>query len=215
MNVILTGATGMVGEGVLIECLQNAAVEKILVVARKPLNITHPKLESLVIDDFMKLSASDDRLSGYDACFFCAGISSNGLSEETYTHITYTTTMHVARILKSLNPDLVFNFVSGASTDSTAKGKSMWARVKGRTENELRELFPGAQYSFRPALMKPFRQQIHLHGYNGYLWLLGPILSPFFGSSTIQQVARAMIRTANRGYEKTILEVQDINKIGT
>lgn len=185
----------------------------VLVVSRKPLDMKSEKLEVLIVNDFMTLTGDERRLAGYDACFYCAGISSNGLSEETYTQITYTTTMHFARVLKTLNPNLVFNFVSGASTDSSEKGRTMWARVKGRTENELRELFPSKQYSFRPALMKPFPNQKHIYGYNRYLWILGPLLKPFYGSCTLQEIAQAMIQTVKSGYAKTILEVADIKKV--
>ncbi|QDK38623.1 NAD-dependent epimerase/dehydratase family protein [Bdellovibrio sp. NC01] len=209
LKVILTGATGMVGEGVLIELLQNSQIDSVLVVGRRACGLTHPKLKELLTSDFFALSESNKELAGFDACFYCAGISSNGLNEEVYTKITYDTTMHLAAILKSLNPQIVFNFVSGGHTDSSEQGRVMWARVKGRTENALQKMFPGREYNFRPGLMKPFPQQKHIYGYNKLVVML-PFLRLIFPMITLQQLAQAMIATTLRGYPKPILEVKDI-----
>ncbi|MCC3216360.1 NAD-dependent epimerase/dehydratase family protein [Chryseobacterium sp. X308] len=162
IKIILTGATGMVGEGVLMECLENPDVSEILSISRKPSGKTHPKLKEYLVPDFLSLDLNDEKLKGYDACFFCAGISSIGMNEEEYTQITYDTTLHFAKAVLNQNPEMVFNYVSGAGTDSTESGKMMWARVKGKTENDLKRMnFRGA-YNFRPGFMKPVEGQINV-----------------------------------------------------
>jgi hypothetical protein len=214
IKVIITGVTGMVGEGVLIECLQNPKVEAVLAVCREPLDRTHSKLKTFIAPDFLKLDTTSTQLKGYDACFYCAGVSSNGLLEEKYTRITFDTTIHFASVILQLNPKLVFNFVSGYQTDSTETGKVMWARVKGKTENALKKMFPDRNFNFRPALMKPMQGQKQFHGYN--LWmhkLLYPVLRFVFPSCTIQEIAQAMINVTTSGFEKSILEVSDIKKL--
>jgi len=155
LKIIVTGTTGMVGEGILLHCLNDPGVEKVLSVSRKTSGHTHPKLTELLVPDFMKLDAVESQLTGYDACFYGAGISSVGLSEADYTRITYDTPVHFATVLARLNPKLVMVHVSGRSTDSTEQGKVMWARVKGKAENDLMKLPLKAVYNFRPALMKP------------------------------------------------------------
>jgi nucleoside-diphosphate-sugar epimerase len=150
IKVMLTGATGMVGEGVLLECLNNSLVSEVLMLNRRHFALEHTKLKELIVPDFLNLEDIKALLQGFDACFYCAGISSLGMNETDYTKITYDTTMHVARILKELNPDIVFSFVSGSHTDSTGQGRQMWARVKGRAENDLWELFPGKHIIFVP-----------------------------------------------------------------
>ena len=137
MKIILTGATGTVGEGVLFACIESPEVSEVFCVSRSHYDTSHPKLKQLLVSDFLEIEDFKNQLSDCDACFWCAGISSVGMSEAVYTRITYETTIHAAKILKEQNPNMVFNFVSGASTDSSEKGKSMWARVKGKTENEL------------------------------------------------------------------------------
>jgi hypothetical protein len=214
IKVIITGISGMVGEGVLLECLENPKVEAVLAVCRKPLDLTHAKLQVFLAPDFLKLDSSAVQLRGYDACFYCAGVSSNGVSEEQYTRITFATTVHFANVLLQLNPKLVFNFVSGYQTDSSEAGKVMWARVKGRTENTLMKMFPERSFNFRPALMKPMPGQKHFYGYN--LWMhkiLYPVLRFVFPSCTIQEIAQAMINATTKGYRKAILEVNDIKKL--
>jgi uncharacterized protein YbjT (DUF2867 family) len=214
MNIIITGATGMVGEGVLLECLQNPSVTKTLMVNRKSSPIKHPKLEELIVTDFMKLDAYSTSLSGYDACFYCAGISSIGMNEATYTHITYDTTMNFAGKLATLNPDMVFSFVSGAQTDSSEKGKIMWARVKGKTENALMQLPFKRAYNFRPGFMKPFKEQKNVKRIFKIIIPVIPILLPS-QSLTLQQVGQAMINTVLKGYPKQVLEIKDIRALAS
>jgi nucleoside-diphosphate-sugar epimerase len=210
IKIILTGATGMVGEGVLLECLNNSAVSEVLMLNRRHFAIEHPKLKELIVPDFLHINHIKPQLQGFDACFYCAGISSVGMNEADYTKITYDTTMHIARILKELNSDIVFNFVSGSHTDSTEQSKQMWARVKGRTENDLRKLFPDKQYNFRPALMKTMKGQRNLKGYNRYIKILYPVMSLFFPSCSLKEIAQAMIRSTLVGYKQNTLEVDDI-----
>lgn len=217
LSVIITGATGMVGEGVLLECLESPAIDRVLIVNRRPYGATHPKLKECIVPDFLNLERSAAQLTGYDACFYCAGVSSLGMSEAEYTRITYDITMHFAQTLVKLNPGMTFVFVSGAFTDSTEKGKTMWARVKGRTENALARLGFKNTYSFRPGFMKPMDGQRHL---KWYFRVIGPPLSLVLRlllpsrMSKLQDVGRAMIRCAAQGYPKTILEVKDINAFG-
>lgn len=139
-KIILTGATGMVGEGVLLECLAHPQIEEVLSVSRKTSGMSHPKLTEYIVPDFLELAEHNPVFKGYDACFFCAGISSIGMKEEDYTKITYTTTIHFAKVVLSENPEMLFIYVSGTGTDSSEKGRLMWARVKGKTENDLAKL---------------------------------------------------------------------------
>lgn len=210
MKVIVTGATGMVGEGVLIECLDNNDIEQVLYVGRKPSGKSHPKLKEYLISDFLSLKADNLKLSGYDACFYCAGISSVGMDEAQYTQITYDTTLHFAKVLLAQNLNFTFNFISGAHTDSSENGKVMWARVKGKTENALQALPFKAQYNFRPGLMKPDKAQVHLKGFNKYITLLYPIFGLFFTGCTTREIGHAMIAVTQLGFPKKILEAKDI-----
>ncbi len=212
MKVIVTGATGMVGEGVLIECLNNKEVESVLYVGRKSSGKSHPKLTEYLISDFLLLKNDDSNLAGYDACFYCAGISSVGMDEAQYTHITYDTTMHFAKVLLSQNENLTFNFISGLHTDSTEKGKVMWARVKGKTENALQTLPFKGQYNFRPGLMKPDASQVHIKGYNKYLKFLYPIMGLFYTGCKTTEIGRAMINIVKSGFPIKILEAKDIKR---
>jgi uncharacterized protein YbjT (DUF2867 family) len=214
MNVIITGATGMVGEGVLLECLENAAVEKVLMVNRKPSPLKHPKLKELIVPDFMKLDSYNEALTGYDGCFFCAGISSVGMKEEKYTYITYDTTINFAQKVASLNPKMVFAYLSGASTDSSEKGKMMWARVKGRTENALMRLPFKGVYNFRPGIMRPFKGQKNVPGmFKPFI----PVLALLMPKQvlTLKQVGQAMINAVQVGYPKHVLEIADIKELAT
>ena len=209
MKVIITGATGMVGEGVLFECLENPVVKEILIVNRRHYDLQHPKLKELIVKDFTKLETFENRLSAYDACFYCAGISSVGMNEEKYNYITYETTMAFAQQLVKWNPDMVFNFVSGGHTDSTEKGKMMWARIKGKTENALMKLPFKAQYNFRPGFMKPFKAQKNVKAlFKPVIWLFHILLPKI--SLTLKQVGRAMINAVQNGYPKQVLEIADI-----
>lgn len=211
MRVILTGVTGMVGEGVMLECLDNPEVEKVLSVSRKPTDHTHPKLEQLLVPDFRKLDAdAEAKLTGYDACFYCAGISSAGMSEADYTRVTYDTPLAFATTLARLNPDMVLVHVSGQSTDGTEKGRVMWARVKGRAENALMKLPFKGVYNFRPGLMTPYPGQKHVKTLFRVLLVLAPVMKLFFPALTLSQLGRAMIRCAKTGAPKHVLEVKDI-----
>jgi hypothetical protein len=193
IKAIVTGATGMVGEGVLFECLKHPDVDQVLVINRKPGGVSHPKL------------------GGYDACFFCLGISSVGISKEEYRHITYDLTLNVARTLAEVNPDLAFCYITGAGTDSSEKGRVAWARVKGATENALLRMFKRA-YMFRPGFMKATPGQRNLKSFYKFLAWLYPIGRAIYpaGFCTLQEVGLAMINAATKGAPKPILEVKDI-----
>ena len=216
MKVLIFGASGMVGQGVLRECLLAPDVISVVTVGRSASGQQHPKLRELVHPDLLNYSAIEAELSGFDACFFCLGVSSAGLSEADYTRISYGYTLAAAETLARLNPQMTFTYVSGAGTDSTEQGRSMWARVKGKTENALLRLpFKGA-YMFRPGMIQP------LHGirsktasYQMLYTLLGPLL-PLLRRlfprqiTTTEQVGRAMLVVARRGAAKHILESPDI-----
>jgi uncharacterized protein YbjT (DUF2867 family) len=215
IRAIVTGATGMVGEGVLHECLNHDSVEKVLVIGRRPCGYDHPKLSEIIHDDFRDLSSIEKQLGGYNACFFCLGASSVGMKEADYRSLTYDLTMHMARTLSKCNRDMTFCYVSGAGTDSTEKGKLMWARVKGKTENDLMKLPFKRAFGFRPALMIPTKGLKRTHGYYKVMAPLFPLFRIFFPHyiSTLQEVGLAMINAAARGYEKPVLEVRDINAL--
>jgi uncharacterized protein YbjT (DUF2867 family) len=212
MKVIITGATGMVGEGVLFECLENSKVSAVLMVNRRHYDLTHPKLKELLMPDFSKPAALSDQLKGYDACFYCAGVSSVGMKEDEFSRITYDTTLAFAKLLSQLNPNMVFTYVTGSGTDSTAKGKVMWARVKGKTENALMTLPFKGQYNFRPAIMKATKGQINV---KTIYKILGPLIAPFVPKKTLtlKEVGLAMINTVVKGYPKQVLEVDDIEEL--
>ena len=219
MKVIIFGATGMVGQGVLRECLLDASVTSVLAVGRSPTGQTHPKLRELRHDNFFDFSAIEPQLTGYDACYFCLGVSSIGMDEERYRHLTYDIAMAAASTLAKLNPGMVFTYVTGRGTDSSEQGKLMWARVKGKTENDLLKLPFKAAYMFRPAAIQP------LHGVRSKtawvhatyvatapLWSLLNRIAPAYATTT-EKVGRAMIKVAREGYAKPILESEDINAI--
>lgn len=214
IKLIVTGSTGMVGEGVMMECLANSQVSDVLTISRKPSGHLHPKLTEIIHNDFHDLSAIEDRLKGYDACLFCLGVSSVGMNEADYTKVTYDLTMHVAQTLARHNPDMIFEYISGAGTDSSEQGRVMWARVKGKTENDLAKLFKQS-YAVRPGIMKPTKGQKHvLPAYKYFGWLY-PIVSAVWSNATctIQDLAKAMINAAVKGYERKIIEVKDIHKL--
>ncbi|MBK5286147.1 MAG: NAD-dependent epimerase/dehydratase family protein [Bacteroidia bacterium] len=212
MKVIVTGATGMVGEGVMHECLQRSEVGSVLVLNRRPCGVSHPKLAELIHENFFDLSSVEEQLKSYDACFFCLGVTSIGLKENEYHRLTYELTMHVAETLSRLNAAMVFCYVSGAGTDSTEKGRSMWARVKGKTENQLMKLPFKKAYMFRPGYIHPTKGLKNtLKGYRAVAWLY-PVLKIVFPKyvSTLKDIGDAMINCASKGYDKPILEVKDI-----
>ncbi len=209
---MITGVTGMVGEGVLLECLENIAVAEILVIGRKKYSSAHPKLRELIVKDFAEIKNYSDILKDYDACFFCAGVSSVGENEESFTKKTYDFVVPFAETLSAVKPDMTFIYVSGSGTDSTEKGKVMWARVKGRTENALLKLPFKNQYNFRPAIMKGTKGQKNV---KTIYKILGPLVSPFISAKTLKlaEVGKAMINVVSKGYSKNILEVDDIIKL--
>ena len=212
LKVIVTGATGMVGEGVMHECLQNDAVESVLVINRKSCGVSHPKLKEIVHADFFHLSPVENQFAGYNACFFCLGVSSVGMKEPEYYRMTYTLTMNFAETVLKQNPGMSFCYISGASTDSTEKGRMMWARVKGKTENDLLKLGFKQTYNFRPGIIQPtkgLKNTLKLYTYMG--WLL-PIIKSFSPNSivSLKQIGMAMINAVTKGYEKKVLEVKDI-----
>jgi len=212
IQLILTGATGMVGEGVLHEALQSDAVEKVLIINRKPSGITHEKLQEIIHADFTNLSPIANQLSNYNACFFCLGVSSVGMKEPEFYQKTYVLTMHVATLLSKLNPQMTFCYISGAGTDSTEKGRQMWARVKGKTENDLMKLPFKKVYNFRPGVLQPTRSLKNTLKYYHYFGWLLPIIrfvAPKF-ICTLKELGLAMITVATKGYQKQILEVKDI-----
>lgn len=217
MKVIVTGVTGMVGEGVLLECLHNEKVSEVLMLNRKHFDLQHSKLKEIIVKDFMHLESTQDFLKGYDACFFCAGISSVGLKEDVYRHITYDVTLNVAKTLSSLSSSMTFIYVSGSGTDSSEKGKLMWARVKGKTENDLQKLPFKAVYNFRPGMMKSTPGQKNVKWGFKLMDSMYPIFNFLFPSfvSTLQEVAIAMIEVTLFKYNSPILEVSDIKRIVT
>ena len=212
MKVIITGATGMVGEGVMLSCLHNPAVSEVLIISRKHYEFQHPKLKELVVPDFFQLNNFAATIRGYDACFFCAGISSVGMKEDKYTHITYDTTLAFAKAFLAVNSNSSFCFVSGAHTDSTEKGKLMWARVKGKTENDLAKLPFKAVYHFRPGGMLPYPGQKNWKGIYKFVVNVIQIFSPK-NVLTLQEVGLAMVNVVQKGYPKQILEISDIKKL--
>lgn len=218
MRVILFGATGMIGQGVLRECLLSPSVEKVLTIGRTKSNQTHKdgKLLEIAHRDLEDYRAIEDQLVGYDACFFCLGISSAGMNEADYTKITYDYPLAAARALVKKNPHMVFLYVSGAGTDSSEKGSSMWARVKGKAENALFQIPFRAVYAFRPAFIQP------LHGIRSRTKLyriLYAILTPFYPLlqafpkyvTNTERIGRAMLAVAQKGSDKRILENAEIN----
>ena len=215
IKAIITGSTGMVGEGVLLECLQHPEVESILVINRRPCGVTHPKLKEIIHVDFFDLTSIEPGLAGYNACFFCAGVSSVGMKEPEYTRITYDLTMNFAQTLSKLNPDMTFCYVSGAGTDSSEKGRMMWARVKGKTENDLMKLQFKNVYAFRPAFMKAVKGQKNLPKFYKYIQLPYPVLHALFPQyfGTLSDVGLAMINCASAGAEKKVLEAKDIAEL--
>ena len=218
IKVIITGATGMVGEGVLLECLLHPQVKEVLVIGRKPYSgQKHPKLKECIVPDFFNIDSIENQLTGYDACFYCAGISSRGMNEADYSYITYDTTLHFANKLTTLNPEMVFSHISGSHTDSSEKGSVMWARIKGKAENALMKLPFKKVYNFRPGFMKPTKGQVNIKGYYKIIALLYPLLRLLMPGlvSNLKEVGLAMINSVLKGYSKSVLEIKDIKILAT
>jgi uncharacterized protein YbjT (DUF2867 family) len=219
VKVVLFGATGMVGRGVLRECLLDPDVESVLAVVRNASLPPHDKLREIVHQDVYDLATIEGRLSGYDACFFCLGVSSVGMKEETYRRVTYDLTVSVAKTLAKLNPTMTFIYVSGAGTDSTERGRRMWARVKGRTENTLLEIPFKAVYLFRPAYIQPLHGVRTKTAWYGALYAVMrpfyPLLKMLFPNyvTTTECLGRAMLSVTTRGFPKPVLENRDINRM--
>ena len=215
LKVIITGATGMIGEGVLHQCLQHTDVEKVLVITRNTSGYSHPKLTEIIHSNLSDISLHGDSLKGYNACYFCVGITSVGKSEEEYTRLTYTLTLNFAKTLATLNPDMTFCYISGAGTDSSEKGRIMWARVKGKTENDLMKLPFKQVFNFRPAGIEPFlplkpsQTYYKTYKYTGWIFSLMKVIAPNYVVA-LKDIAAAMIQVSLTGYSKNILDVKDI-----
>lgn len=216
MKVIITGTTGMVGEGVLHECLNSADVAEILIINRRSLGLSHPKLKEIIHPDFYNMQPIAEQLRGYDACFFCLGVSSVGMNADDYYKTTYTLTLHVAGILSNVNKDMTFCYVSGAGTDETESGRSGWARVKGKTENDLAKLPFRETFAFRPGFIKPTQGLTKTHSFYKYVNWLFPIGRAVYPKAfcTMKELGQAMINVAKNGYSKRIIEGNDIIALG-
>jgi uncharacterized protein YbjT (DUF2867 family) len=216
MKVILFGATGMVGQGVLRECLRDDGVDEVLAIGRSSTGSTHPKLRELVRGDLFDFDGADAELQGYDACFFCLGVSAAGMSEADYTRLTFDLTLGWARTLARINPAMTFVYVSGAGTG----GKAMWAQVKGRTENALLALFPSA-YMFRLAMLRPMSGEVSKTRWTRITYAVFRPLLPLLRAIapgaviTTEELGRAMIRVARHGAPKRVLENRELRALGT
>ena len=216
-KVIVTGSTGMIGKGVLLECLESQDIEKVLIINRSSISLQHSKLEEIVMKDFLQVETIKDKLAGYDACFYCMGVSVLGLSEEEYTKITYTTTKAFADVMHSINPDMTFIYVSGQSTDSTEKGKVMWARVKGKTENMVSKKGFKDAYAYRPGAIIPEKG---VKSRTGWYNAMYAVMTPFFplfklsnSVTTTSRIGVSMIRLLSQPLNKKIIDPPDINEL--
>ncbi|MBK7631765.1 MAG: NAD-dependent epimerase/dehydratase family protein [Ignavibacteriales bacterium] len=215
IKAIITGVTGMVGEGVLHECLLHPEVENVLVINRKPCGVKHEKLKEIIQKDFFDLTQIENQLTGYNGCYFCAGVSSVGKKEDEYKHITYDLTLNFAKTLLKLNSDMTFCYVSGVGTDSTEKGKSMWARVKGKTENDLLKLPFKAAFMFRPGYIHPtkgLKNTYKVYKIFAPLYPVWKILFPKY-IITLKEIGLAMINVTQFGSDNKVLECKDIVRL--
>lgn len=214
LSVIITGASGMVGEGVTMQCIHDRRVDRILIVGRRSAGIRDPKVTEIILQDMFNPPAISEDLQGYDACFFCLGVSSIGMKEQEFSHVAFDLTMGFARLLKKHNPETTFCYVSGSGTDSSEKGRVMWARVKGRTENALLATFRNA-YMFRPGYMQPGKDARHTLSIYKYLSWMYPALRFLFPRyvCTLGELGKAMIACALKGFNKRVIEVRDIAKL--
>lgn len=216
INPIILGTTGMIGEGVLHKSLDHLDVKSVLVINRRPCGVQHEKLKEIIHKDFFDLTPIKDQLSGYNACFFCLGVSSVGMKEEAYRKMTYDLTLNFAKTIIELNKDMTFNYVSGAGTDSSEKGRSMWARVKGKTENDLIKMPFKAAYAFRPGYIHPMpgmKNTLKAYKYLGFLY---PVFKTVFPAyvCTLSDIGTSMIKVCMEGYSKKVLECKDITLLG-
>lgn len=212
IKTIITGATGMVGEGVLHECLLHPDVEKVIVINRKPCGVKHEKLKEIIHQDFFYLSPIENQLERYNACYFCAGVSSVGKNEDEFTRLTYGLTINFAKTLLKLNPEMTFCYVSGTGTDSSERGKTMWGRVKGKTENDLLKLSFKAAYMFRPGYIQPIKGLKNTKGPYKILAPFYPLWKILFPKYLVrlEELGKAMINVTMFGSDKKILECRDI-----
>ena len=246
IRTIITGSTGMVGEGVLHICLNSPEVESVLLVNRRPCGVEHPKLKEVIHKDFSDLSPIEDQLKGYNACYFCAGVSSVGKKEDEYRKITYDMTLNFAKTILKVNSsthiendrsmnsspdsaylpnrqarddksDMVFCYVSGSGTDSSEKGRLAWARIKGKTENDLLKLPFKDAYMFRPGYIQPIKGLKHAYKFYKIFSPIYPLLEKLFPkyAGTLEELGNSMINVTQKGYEKKVLEVKDIRKQGS
>ena len=218
MNVLIFGATGMVGQGVMRECMAAPDVEKVLTVGRTRTGQQHPKLQELVHAEMWDFANVEAELANFDACFFCIGVTSSGMSEQKYTHLTYDMTVAVASTLARLNPQMVFVYVSGAGADSSETSRIMWQRVRGKTENALLKLPFRGVYIFRPGMIQPVGVQSKTTSYRWFYSLTKPLL-PILRSMlpdqilSTPQVGQAMLASVRHGAPKRVLESPDINAL--
>ena len=215
LKVLVTGSTGMVGEGILQVCLQHPAIEMVVALNRRTVGFSHPKLTEILLPDFHQLKSVEEQLKGLDACYHCMGISSLGIDEATYKDTTYTLTILLGETFSRLNPGSIFCYVSGAGTDATETAKMSWARLKGRTENELSQMPFKAVYRYRPGFIKPLSGAVHVQPFYKYIGWMFPIGKALFpdGFSTIEEIGRSMIQVAVQEEDKKTLAGKDIRYI--
>jgi len=220
MKVVITGATGMVGKGVLLECLDHPEVEQVLTINRSPLGMNHPKLKELIHSNFLDFSPIRDQLTGYDACYLCMGVSAAGMKEDQYRRLTYDYTLTLARALREQNPSMSCTYVSGQGTDSSEKGNAMWARIKGKTENDLLNLGFKQAFMFRPGGIIPLRgikskTKGYQFIYDYFMWLI-KLIKLFAPNAIVNttQIGLAMIKVTMNGYNKNIITPRDILLLG-
>ena len=215
LSVLVTGSTGMVGEGVLQVCLQHPSDEKVVALNRRSVGFSHPKLTEILLPDFHQLKTVESQLKGLDACFHCMGISSIGTDEATYKDITYTLSILLGETMSRLNPGSVFCYLSGAGTDATETSKLSWARLKGRTENELMRMPFKAMYRYRPGFIKPLPGATHVQAFYKYVNWMFPIGKALFpdGFSSIEEIGRSMIQVALKEDESKLLAGKDIRRL--
>lgn len=214
IKAIVFGTTGMVGEGVLHECLNHPDVQEVLVINRHSCGVEHKKLREIIHTDFHDFSSIEDQMTGYNAAFFCLGVSSLGMKEADYRRVTYDLTMHVAGTLHRINPDMTFTYVSGEGTSGNENSRSMWVRIKSKTENDLLKLFPGA-YMFRPGYIQPTRGLKNAYKIYRFLAPFYPVWKTLFPGHVcrLSELGQAMIKVAQTHPENHILENRDIKSV--